>query len=127
MKCFLRGLFGTVVVLVIVAVVYPQYGNYQAAVETSRWLFQLEETKKLIAANAERNQSLVGSGINVPHPKFSSKPPEYVEITPDGIILAQGGREGQLVILMPNLKAGKIEWACRGGSKQATTSCRRAP
>jgi hypothetical protein len=124
MKCFLRGIFGTVVVLVIVAVVYPQYSDYQAAAETSMWLYHLDETKKLIAANAERNQSLIGSGVNVTHPKFSSKSPEYVEITQDGIILVQGGREGQLVVLMPNLKAGKVKWICRGGSKKVTTGCR---
>jgi hypothetical protein len=123
MKCFLLAFLGVVVALVIFVVSYPQYSNYQAAAETSTWLSQLEETKKLIAANTERNQSLVESGINVPRPNFSSNPPEYAEVTRDGIIFVQGGREGQLIVLVPNLRDGQVEWVCRGGSRKATLGC----
>ena len=128
MRCIAKGFFGALIVLVLVALIYPQYSDYRATAETSGWLNQLDKTKRSIEENIENNKTVIGSGINVQPPKFEEpSPPTYVKVMDNGNILVKGGREGQLIVLVPTLNASKVEWACVGGSSKATLGCRNAP
>jgi hypothetical protein len=126
MSCFGKGFFGALIVLVIAAIVIPQYADYAASAETSAWMAQVVPTKEYVAANAERSRTLVNSGLGAKRPDFSSRAPSYFEVTKDGTIFLQGGREGQLVVFVPALTEGKVSWRCIGGSRKATMRCNNA-
>ena len=123
MSCFGKGFFGAIMVLVIAAIVIPQYADYAASAETSAWMKQVGPAKDYVAANAERSRTLVNSGLGAKRPDFSSRAPLYFEVTNDGTIFLQGGREGQLVVFVPVLTKGKVAWRCIGGSRKATMRC----
>ncbi|WP_146168198.1 hypothetical protein [Pseudomonas mangrovi] len=125
MSCFGKGFFGALVVLAVAAFLVPQYADYAASAETSAWMAQVVSVQDHVAANAERNDSLVNSGLDAKQPNFSTRAPTYFEVTKDGTIFIQGGREGQLIVLVPALKEGKVSWRCIGGSRNATTRCNR--
>ncbi|GAA6143193.1 hypothetical protein NBRC116584_30110 [Hydrogenophaga sp. 5NK40-0174] len=129
MKSVLLGMLGAVVALVAAAMVYPQYSDYRARAQTDSWLFTVEEVQRKVETNAERKRSLVGAGTGVERPKFlPSIAPEYFRVTNDGIIFVKGGRDGQLVVLMPSLSGSKITWACIGGSLRTMPSrCQNVP
>lgn len=126
MRNFFGGALGAIVVLFAAAIIYPQYCDYRAAAETSLWLGVAETTiKPYIAETAMRNKTVRGSGVGVPKPVFPANNTPTLEITPDGMIIMQGGREGQLVVLIPSLAEGKVTWRCLGGSRHdVMSSCR---
>lgn len=123
MSCFGKGFFGAFIVLAVAAFIVPQYSDYAASAETSAWMAQVAPVQAHVAANAEREQSLVNAGQDAKRPNFSRHAPAYFEITKDGMIFIQGGREGQLIVLVPTLTEGKVSWRCIGGSRKATTRC----
>ena len=125
MSCFGKGFFGAFIVLVAAAFVFPQYADYAASAETSAWMAQVAPVQDHVAANAKRNDSLVNAGLGAEQPHFSSPAPTYFEVTKDGTIFIQGGREGQLIVLVPALMEGTVSWRCIGGSWRATTRCNR--
>ena len=127
MKCIAKGFIGTLIVLVLAVLIVPQYCDYQAAVETASWLNQVATIKDSIEENIIRNKTTIGSGAGVRPPKFSEHPPSYARVTDNGEIFLKGGREGQLVVLIPAIKDSQVEWACIGGSSKATRSCRDSP
>lgn len=127
MRCVAKGFIGTLIVLVLAALIIPQYCDYRAAAETDSWLYQIITTQDSIEENIIRNKTVIGSGTGVQSPKFSKHPPSYVKITDNGDIFLKGGHEGQLVVLIPTIKDSKVEWACIGGSSKATRSCQNIP
>jgi hypothetical protein len=129
MKSVLLGMLGALAVLVAAAVIYPQYSDYRARAQTSEWLFEVQEAQRAVAANAQRRNSLTGSGVGVHRPNFSgTAAPDYFKVTDDGMIFLKGGSDGQLVVLLPSISGTHVSWACVGGSSKATPSrCRDAP
>lgn len=128
MKCFLVGAAGGLLVLLAAALIYPLYGDYRAAAETSQWLMQLEATKRRIEAKFEADGSLAFVGEGVERPQFDGpSAPSYINVTENGAILLKGGRVGQLVVIMPVVANGELAWTCVGGPTNATLGCRNAP
>ena len=126
MKAFLYGAAGALLVLVAAAVIVPQYADYRSRAETSAWLARLRaDTLPAIEAAIRRSGRTAGAGDGIAPPDFGSDAPGRVEITTDGIVLLQGGRDGQLLVLMPQLLGDEVTWICRGGSaKAAPAECR---
>lgn len=132
MRAFLFGFLGFFVAALLYAVVSSQYSDYRAASQTSGWAVGSHDTRAVIAANALRDKSLALAGVGVPPPSFpgfrSEQKPDHSEVTENGIILMQGGADGQLIVLIPSLERGKVSWRCLGGSAKSVSlpSCRSA-
>lgn len=82
--------------------------------ETYGWMSQLEPLQN------EIEKKLVNK-LPVEELEENVKPkPDVFKITRDGIIILRGGREGQVLVLMPLFSNNEIKWICIGGSKNAT-------
>jgi hypothetical protein len=128
MKCVAKGFLGALLVLILVALIYTQYSDYRAAAETSGWLNDIDETKTNIEKNILRNKSTIRSGEDIQMPTFHvPTPPTYTKIMNNGTIILKGGREGQLVVLVPTFTNTEVIWSCVGGSSKATIGCKNAP
>ncbi len=118
MPCFFKGALGTLLVLVLAAIIVPQYSDYRAAAETSEWLAAVSPMKMQIEQNALRLKTLTGAGKQIDPPRFAPHNVPQYEIRDSGEIILYGGRHGQFVMLTPSLADGKVTWRCLGGSKQ---------
>ena len=118
-KILLTSFIGTLLAIILVAFIYAQYSDYRAMAQTYNWLTILNSVKVDI-----ENNLLTGNKINIIKPKFSPEPKDFL-IRPDGIILMRGGRDGQLLVLIPEIKESKVQWTCYvGSSKAAPSECR---
>ena len=123
MKCFFKGMLGALTMLFAAAFVVPQYSDYRAASETSSWLNEIEPTKDAISAKILRLRTTSGAGLGIPRPIITRHTPSLIEVTDAGIIFLKGGRDGQVVVLIPSFSANQVSWHCIGGSSHATGSC----
>lgn len=126
MKCFLKGVAGAAITLILATILLSQYSDYLAAAQTDSWLKEVEPLKQQIAANVERYQTLENTSINIKATHFSIAP-EYFKIMPNGTIYIKGGKEGQLIVLVPILSGGSVTWRCIGGSRKHTLTCKEPP
>ena len=123
MSCFLKGMLGGLLAVVVSLFVTAQYSDYRAAAETSGWLNDILPTRDAISANIRRLGTTAGSGLGVAPPSIAQPKPSLLEVMDDGIILLKGGRDGQALTLVPTFAKGEVSWRCIGGPSQATLSC----
>jgi hypothetical protein len=128
LKTLLLGLAGGFFGLFAALIALSQYSDYRAASETTTWLVEVEPTLEAIAAAAKARGTIEGSGTGVALPTFQSPPLEYARVTSDGTVIMRGGREGQLLVLVPSLAEGEVAWRCVGGSRTSVAiRCRNPP
>ena len=114
MACFLKGLLGALLMLALAAAIIPQYSDYRALAETSNLLVQLEPVQRAIEADAVKQKSFAGMAKHLANTAFIPNKLTVFEVTEAGVIIAKGGRDGQMIILSPSLLDGKITWRCLG-------------
>jgi type II secretory pathway pseudopilin PulG len=125
MRCFLKGVLGAVLVLVLAAMAIPQYADYRARAETDMLLGQLHAVQQRIEAVASEQKSFLGVAKGIAKPAFSRIEVTVFEITQSGAIIVKGGRDGQMLVLSPSFDAEKITWHCVGGpTKDMPAKCR---
>ena len=127
MKCFLLGILGALLFLTVAALIIPQYSDYTARAETSKWFGQLWPILADIEKNAIQQSSLMNAGRNVIVDKdaFQNLKVNLIEITETGMVILRGGKEGQVIILIPSLDAEQVTWRCIGGPNRAVSpNCR---
>ncbi len=125
MKCSLKCAGVAVVVLLVAAVIIPQYSDYRGYAETDQWLVQLRPLQEAIEANAIRKKSLSGAGKEIAKPRLAHDNVTIFEVTDSGVILVKGGRDGQVLVLVPSFEAEKVVWRCVGGPAKdvSATGC----
>lgn len=126
MKRFLLGIFGGIVGFILAAVVFAQYSDYRAVVQSGAWIVQAGPAQRAVEANASRIGSLAGAGTGVAKPPFDGQGPEEFEVLSDGAIVMRGGAKGQVVVLVPSQGPDGIQWRCIGGSR-AHVRCKPNP
>ncbi|NHZ35220.1 pilin [Massilia rubra] len=114
MKCFLKGSLGALCVLVLAAALIPQYSDYRARAETSKMLAQLGAVQRAIEADAVKRGTFVGTATKLAHALPVPSNVTLFEVNDAGVIVAKGGRNGQMIILSPLFVDGKIQWRCIG-------------
>jgi hypothetical protein len=122
MRCFLYGIAGACLIAFLVVFVGAQYSDYQARAETGAWLTQIHTVQSVIEEVAIKQKSFLGSGKNIDKQKVTLENITVFEITDSGIIILRGGRDGQVITLIPSFVAEKIIWHCIGGSADAMPS-----
>lgn len=115
MRCFLMGSFGVLVALVMTAMIHGQYSDYRTRSEMASWVVELQDVRGRIAQKAEAAGSLRGITRSVPLPHLGGNP--EARISEDGWIAIQGGRDAQSLLLIPELKDGRVRWRCVGGTR----------
>lgn len=117
----LWGVRGAVIVLITASIVIPQYTDYESRSHTSEAMSSASPIKEAIAGKAAGQDSLtaVGRNIKLPNMEFKIKSNTvkgHIEVTDNGAILLQDGFDRQLVVMIPSVDAGKVNWRCLGGS-----------
>ena len=80
----------------------------------------LNGMKEEIANEILRVGSTENSGANAAR-NLSNAPLEYFEmvrVLENGTILSRGAMDGQILVLIPSLVDGSVEWQCVGGVVQ---------
>jgi hypothetical protein len=122
-KCFLLGaVAGIILFSAVFFLLYPQYSDYRAKAEVTAWLEMVKNVqddigKKIVSASPLGE---VNDGFD--KTKFQAVGVDLFEITETGVIIIRGGRDGQVIILIPSFSENDVEWRCIGGSAQAVPS-----
>jgi hypothetical protein len=118
LRHFFSGfLTGIISLLLLLVWIYPLYSDYRAVAETQRWLVEVRPIQITIQENALEAKSLSSAGHGVDGEML--KIPldlDLLEITETGTIIMRGGRDEQVVILIPSLESEGVTWRCIGGS-----------
>lgn len=125
---FWKG-FALAIALVLLwfLLVVPQYADYSSAIQTSEILALLEPTRARVGERVLRAGTVAGSGAGLVIPDWpeSRIPIRFRHVTSDGVVIVQGAKKGQVVVLVPSLEGGKVVWVCVGGSaRDVPSSCR---
>lgn len=120
MKSFLLGIGGMLTVLVLAAIIVPQYSDYTDRAITHEILVSIEPLKRDIEKQLLQNKTVVApEGVLASLSQHVSS----LYIYPDGRIQIKGGKIGQIIILTPKLIDTKhVQWQCLGGPNQAMTA-----
>jgi Tfp pilus assembly major pilin PilA len=119
MRCFLFGLMGAVLVLLSAAIIVPQYSDYSSLAQTSAWLVDIEPLQSKIEENAARKGRIDIPNSSETLPEFQAGKPRFFKVSRNGVILMKGGKQGQFVMLTPEIVDGKVVWTCIGGPDDA--------
>ena len=112
MKSFMLGALGALFMLVISAIIMPQYSDYTDKARTASSLEQVEPLKALIEKSLLESPEMVSS-INI---KEYSRKFDFFELLSDGSIVVKHGNAGQVFILIPKVHGSIVTWQCIGGS-----------
>ena len=127
MRRFWQG-FGVAILCVAVGVfvIYPQYADYRSMSQTSVMLnFLRVEVQDKIEAKAALLGSLEGAGRGITMSPAAGNFLRKIHVEPNGLVIAKGGARGQLLVLVPSLSQGKVNWHCVGGADHDVPSqCR---
>lgn len=119
MKCFLIGSSGALLMLISVFLGISQYSDYRALSEIDGWLAHVQEIQTEIEQKAVKQNSLTGVGNNLQTKKFPNSNLDVFEVSESGTILLRGGRDGQMIVLIPLFSEKGVVWRCIGGSRAA--------
>jgi hypothetical protein len=133
-KYFFIGAFASLTLIITGPPGVKAYRTVLSKLETADWLKYSAEAQNHIARNAQRAGNVAESGVGVSPPLGPPRlwysittPPNLSMVTADGMILIRGGSRGQLLMLRPQMKNGKLEWQCLGGSAASMPpECRRS-
>jgi Tfp pilus assembly major pilin PilA len=119
-RYFLLGvLVGIVLFFSMFFLIYPQYSDYRARSEVVAWLALIQNVKDDIEGKAISNASFLGVNNWIDKDKFQMPGIDLFEITETGVIILRGGRDGQVIVLIPFFSGKSVNWRCIGGSAQA--------
>jgi hypothetical protein len=129
MKNFCFGFMAATMFIVFVTLVlYPQYSDYGAYAQTYNWLTQIKSVgiQAAIEKNILNSRHFSDMSVGINKNLVNTREMDIFEITPSGIIVIRGGRDGQVVILIPEISGKDVVWKCIGGSEKAVTNeCRK--
>jgi len=126
MKSFVTGCVGALLAIALALFTFAQYSDYRGRAETEGMLAELEPFKQSIEAAATKNKSFVGIDKVVGKPTTLPAYVDLLEVTDAGEIFIRGGRDGQLVILLPTFVAEKVVWRCIGSpAKDMPGACKK--
>ncbi|NHZ81032.1 hypothetical protein F2P44_17385 [Massilia sp. CCM 8695] len=70
--------------------------------------------QRAIEGDAVKPKSFAGMAKHLANPAMMPNKLTAFEISEAGVIIAKGGRDGQMIVLSPSLLDGKIQWRCIG-------------
>jgi hypothetical protein len=119
MKPIHQMILGAVTAGLSAMIVIPQYSYYTSRAQTSGMLTTLSSIKVEMHEIVETTGSLRGVGSALKGKIPFERPPDFFEISTDGVFIVRGGDDGQLLVLLPRVIDKRIDWTCIGGSRDA--------
>lgn len=127
LKCLALGAAGAILSLVTIGLLSSEYSDYRSRARTSNMLTllkplqaQVEEEILLDASISDAEPALAKAVGAVPAGHF-----DVLRVLSGGQILARGSTDGQVIVLLPTVEHGVVEWECIGGSRRdLLTGCR---
>jgi hypothetical protein len=111
---------GVIFALFSVLIVKPYISDYMAYSEVYNWIVQLDDLKKEIEIKLTE-----GEEVNVLFPTLVPEAMFYT-VTDTGVIIVSGGKEGQVLVLIPR-RGDSIIWTCVVGPNRASPKQCRTP
>ncbi len=126
---FWKGFFSAIALVFLwFIVVVPQYHDYASRAQSAEILGLLGSTKDMVEEQIRRTGTLSGSGAGLKIQEWGRSDQDRINfrhVSSDGVIIIRGIREGQVMVLVPNLQSGVVTWECVGGSADAVPSACR--
>jgi hypothetical protein len=119
MKPIYQMILGAITAGLSAMIAIPQYCDCASRVHTSNMLSTISSIKHEMRENLETTGSIRGVGSALKEKIQFVRPPEFFEISPEGVFIVRGGDDGQLLVLLPRVIDKQIEWTCIGGSRDA--------
>jgi hypothetical protein len=119
MKPIYQMILGAVTAGLPAMIAIAQYSYYTSRAQTSSMLNTLVSVKIEMHEIMETTGSLRGVGSALKEKIQFERPPDFFEVSPDGVFIVRGGDDGQLVVLLPRVIDNRIKWTCIGGSRDA--------
>lgn len=124
-----KGFFSAIALVFLwLIVVVPQFHDHASFLQSTEILVLLGQTKDRIEEKILRTGTLVGSGAGLKIQEWDPSDKDLINFrhaSSDGVIIIRGVREGQVMVLVPNLQSGVVTWECVGGSANAVPlACR---
>ncbi len=126
-QSFAGGVPGELAALVLAEIVSAQYSGYSTRARTSEMLAAARPLRDRVEANVLRLGTVrdSGSGVDVQELTQMQRTFRSVSVREDGLVLLEGANDGQMIVWIPSLSAGKVAWTCLGGSRRVVpSSCR---
>lgn len=126
MRSLIMGFLGALACLIAAAIIYPMYCNQVGVAQSSGWFATLLPVMQQIEATAKQQKTLAGAGTQVGKVLPTLKGVDFLSIEDQGTIIARGGSDGQVMVLIPKIDADyKVTWHCVGGSASSVwRACR---
>ena len=114
MKNFLYGAASALFVLMVLALIEASYCDYSDRVITNQMLESLIPVQEDVASQLEENLEV---SIDINAYSLSSEIKEMI-VASDGLIAVQGGKAGQMFMLIPSVADSTVTWRCVGGAHE---------
>ncbi len=119
--CFVYGMLGLLTSLLIYLVVLPIYSDYRAVVETEALVFKMDGLQRSVEDVFQKNGRLDFDPASADEMELDG---QTVIVLRNGVLIARGGTDGQLVVQVPQVEEGKLRWRCFVGPERLTpTNC----
>jgi len=107
------------------AILAAAYGKYTIRARMGEMVSAAGALKLPIEEAAAEKQTLKGAGTTIR--TGTVKNADYLQVGPDGVIVAYNERHGTILVLTPTMSEGKVNWRCQGYPEQFfPRSCRGA-
>ena len=114
-----------ILVNIPIAAFMPAYQCYTPRAKVSEVILAGSSARTMIDERADKKKSLTGTGLGIEIPTSKRVRAGYVSM--DGIIVLLSDDPPAIVILMPSMNKGTIEWTCGGLPMNLMSgSCRSA-
>ncbi len=124
MKHFFLGFLGALTVLMAFLLAPPLYSDYRARSEVVQWMLALEPFQTAMAQQYAKTGKFDASWKLEGTDGLGIKP----VVTDDGVLIIQGGRENQLLVMFPKVVGNEVRWGCWVGPGKAKPSrCQPLP
>ena len=124
MKNFFFGFLGALTVLIAFLLLLPLYSDYRARSEVVQWMLALEALQAAVAQEYARSGKLDVSRKLEEADSLGIKS----VVTDGNVLIIQGGRENQLLVMLPKVVGNEVRWSCWVGPGKAKPSrCQPLP
>lgn len=114
MKNFLYGAAGALLVLISVALIKASYCDYSDRVITNNMIESVIPIQEDITSQLEESAEV---SIDINAYSLSTEIKEII-VASDGLVAVQGGKAGQMFILIPSVANSTVTWHCVGGTHE---------
>lgn len=113
MKFVLAGAIGATLAWMAMVLVYPVYSAYSDRSVSSTILGELDKVRVVVEQKLLKGEAILESTYTL---SFKT---QALLVRSDGTLIVKAVGHGQVMVLIPIMENGSINWVCIGGSNDA--------